>query len=254
MFFAGRACSLALLAFALFLQVALALPQLSERKVPTAFVNVRIEGASVTWFEADLIDSPANVTTPSGGTHPCNGLNNGANPTEGPTATRGLAIAAEEGHFTFDGTFDTEFDDFFITRIASDSETDTEFWGLLLNYQFTPVGGCQQEVKEGDQILWAYNAFNLNAFLKLTPSKPYDDVAVEKKDFEVLVIDGSSGDKIEGANVTVVAGPHGTVGTTVGTSVANGTAELKFEKVGLYEIKAEKPGALRSNGIEVLVI
>ena len=44
-------------------------------------------------------------------------------------------------------TFSTEFDDFFITSIGGESQTAKEFWGILLNFQFTPVGGCQQEVK-----------------------------------------------------------------------------------------------------------
>lgn len=70
-----------------------------------------------------------------GGNHHCNGLNGAANTTPGPTCTTALADAAALKRFSFDGTFDSTFDDFFITSIAGVSETSTEFWGLLLNYQ-----------------------------------------------------------------------------------------------------------------------
>ena len=63
-------------------------------------------------------------------------------------------------------TFFTEFDDFFITRIGTSAETSTQFWGLLLDFQFTPVGGCQQEVKAFQDILWAFDAFNKVFFLE----------------------------------------------------------------------------------------
>ncbi|KAG0646193.1 hypothetical protein D0Z07_8117 [Hyphodiscus hymeniophilus] len=56
------------------------------------------------------------------------------------------------------------------TVIATSTETATEFWGLLTNLAFTPVGGCQTEPQPSDEILWAYNAFNANYFLQVSPS------------------------------------------------------------------------------------
>jgi len=202
-----------------------------------SLINLRIEGANHTIFEALLEDVPLNVTTASGGTHPCNGLNDGANPTPGPTCTSALAIAADLAHFTFDGTFDPEFDDFFITRIAGSEETSTEFWGLLLNFQFTPVGGCQQEVTNGDDVLWAFNAFNAVHFLKLQGP----NVAHVSEPITVTVTDGMTGEAVEGATV------HGQ------TTDADGNARIVFHEPGAVSLKATAPSSIRSNAVIVLV-
>ena len=44
-----------------------------------------------------------NVTTPTGGTHKCDGTNNGENPRPGATPTSALADAAKKAGFSFDG-------------------------------------------------------------------------------------------------------------------------------------------------------
>jgi hypothetical protein len=184
-------------------------------------VNLRIEGASNhTIFEAPILTRGHNVTTASGGNHHCDGTNLNANPTPGATCTSALDDAAHLAHFTFDGyvasvnsissdikasslacsTFDTEFDDFFITRIAGSAETATQFWGLLLNFQFTPVGGCQQEVKFKDEVLWAFDAFNAAHFLKL--SSPSNVIHVHKP-VEFTVVDGLTGIPVSGVDVKV---------------------------------------------------
>ena len=85
--------------------------------------------------------------------HLCDGLNGGANATPGPTPTDALDDASNIGGFTFDGPYVSPFNDFTVTRIGPDAQTSTQFWGILNNYQFTPVSGCQAEVKDGDQVL-----------------------------------------------------------------------------------------------------
>lgn len=66
-------------------------------------VNLRIEGSAKTIFEGTVVTRGHNVTTASGGTHICDGTNNGANPTAGPTCTSALDNAAKLHGFTFDG-------------------------------------------------------------------------------------------------------------------------------------------------------
>ena len=66
-------------------------------------VNLRIEGAEKTIFEGSVTTIGHNVTTASGGTHMCDGTNNAANPTPGPTCTSALASAAKVHKFDFDG-------------------------------------------------------------------------------------------------------------------------------------------------------
>lgn len=108
----------------------------------------------------------------------------------------------------------------------------------MLDFQFTPVGGCQQEVKFSNEVLWAFDAFNANAFLKLTGPI----TTRVNKDVVLTVTDGSSGSHIEGAAV------DGKV-----TDV-NGHVTLTFTSPGVKTLKAEKESAIRSNGLVVLVV
>lgn len=124
-----------------------------------AVVHVRVEGATSTIVEGFVFTNGHTVTTASGGSQMCDGTNNGVNPTPGPSATAALDDDAEFGGFDWDGTFSAGFDDYFITRIGPDTQTATAFWGILLNDQFTSVGGYQQRVGPGDEVLFAYDAF-----------------------------------------------------------------------------------------------
>jgi hypothetical protein len=70
------------------------------------------------------------VTLPSGGTHRCDATNNNANPSP---SSNGISILVDAGNlcgFPLDGSFSTQFDDFFITKIGdSDSTTSgNQFW------------------------------------------------------------------------------------------------------------------------------
>jgi hypothetical protein len=134
-------------------------------------------------------------------------------------------------------TFDPEFDDFFITSIDNFNQTATEFWGILLNYQFTAVGGCQQEVTEGQDVLWAFNAFNAEFFLKLTG--PY--IARIGEPVTVNVTDGATGLDVEGAVVNGVS------------TNADGQATITFHEFGEHVLKAEKINAIRSNALYLFV-
>jgi len=200
-------------------------------------VNLRVEGAEKTIFEGPVLTKGHNVTTASGGDHHCDGTNNNENPLPGPTCTSALDDAAKLNHFTFDGTFDTEFDDFFITSIGGDTETATEFWGILLNFQFTPVGGCQQEVKAGDDILFAFNAFNAVHFLKLSGPT----TARANHPVILTVTDGSTGSPVAGAEV------HGQ------TSGPDGKVSVTFAELGVNGVKAEQADSIRSNRLDILV-
>ena len=134
-------------------------------------------------------------------------------------------------------TFDTEFDDFFITSIGGVSQTSTEFWGILLNFQFTPVGGCQQEVKINDDILFAFDAFDKAHFLKLTGPK----TARVGIPVTLTVTDGQDGSPIAGADVDG------------DTTDDNGNVSVTFEHAGPTEVKATRSDSIRSNQLTILV-
>jgi hypothetical protein len=137
---------------------------------PSSNALLRIEGndSEGTIFEGCIVSSPRQVTTPSGSTHQCDGTNNSANPSPGTTPTDQIDEAAKRIGFTYDGSYDNTFSDYFITRIGQLSQTSTQFWGLLRNEQFTPVGGCQQIVGNGDRTLWAFDVFNKAYILKVS--------------------------------------------------------------------------------------
>lgn len=165
--------------------------------------TMRIEGAEGTVYEGLIRTGPMSVTTPSGGTHVCDGTNNGANPAPYDNGISAISSGAGLCGYTFDGTFSNQFEDFFITRIgASDSKTSgNEFWDILSNYVFTPSGGCETEYSAGDELLWAFNAFNVNYFLKVSP--PTAQVAVGSPvTFTVMGYDGNgdAGQAISGAS------------------------------------------------------
>ena len=205
-------------------------------------VNVRIEGAQKTIFEGQVLTSPKNVTTASGGTHLCNGQNNGANPTPGPTCTTALSDAARHGGFTWDGTFLDQFDDFFVMAIGGDAQTTTQFWGTLLDFQFNHVSGCEQEVLAGQEVLWAFDAFNANNFLKISgPGR-----VKARRPVVVTVVNGMNGQPVAGARIAsslLVGGGN--------TTDAAGMATLTFSRPGSVVLKAERADSIRSNGLTV---
>src|SRR5438045_3948303 len=98
-----------------------------------AGVKLRVEGASRTIFEGRITTDGHTVTTASGGSHKCDGTNGGANPTPGPSGTAALDDGARLGGFTWDGTYDSGFDDYPVSRIGPDSQTSSKFWALLIN-------------------------------------------------------------------------------------------------------------------------
>ena len=208
-----------------------AIPHLS---IPT-LINLRIEGATQTIFESPILSTPRNITTPSsGGPHKCDGTNNLANPSPGATATTALDSASKLAHFTYDATWSAQFEDFFVTSIGPDAQTSTQFWGLLSDFQFTAVGGCQFQPEGQKEVLWAYDAFNAQGFLKLEVEGKRIVKAGGK--VKVRVTDGSTGTAVQGAKVG---------GSTTGS---DGRAEVVVGKKGKVVLKAEKTGNIRSNG------
>jgi hypothetical protein len=75
-----------------------------------------------------ILSSPQNITTPSGGTHLCDGTNNNANPAPIVTGTDQIADAGRLCSFDFDGTYSNSFQDFFINRIGPTVSTGNKFW------------------------------------------------------------------------------------------------------------------------------
>ncbi|MBX5469629.1 MAG: hypothetical protein IRZ21_06995 [Thermoleophilaceae bacterium] len=201
-------------------------------------VNLRVEGLTQTIYEGPVTTDAKQLTKDGTGPHPCDGTNGGANPTPGPTMTTALDDASIQHGFTWDGTW-FGFGDFGIDRIGPDSSdtANNRYWGYALNYTPSAVGGCQQQVRDGDEVLFAYDFFNKSHLLKLSgPAKAAIGEAIT-----VHVVDGQNGSPVAGA--------------TVGGATTNGSgdATLSFAAPGVETLKAEEPSSVRSNALAVCV-
>ncbi|MET0558856.1 MAG: hypothetical protein ABW065_09335 [Solirubrobacterales bacterium] len=140
-------------------------------------VDLRIEGRTETLFEGPILTDGHNIRAlgdskaPAAGRR-CNGLNNNAHPTPGPTPTAAGADAMAILGEGFDGDwYAAPFEDYFITQWGPDrhSNAAAEDWGLVVNDVFTSVGGCQYQLTTADEVLWVYDAFHSRPRLLLYP-------------------------------------------------------------------------------------
>ena len=199
-------------------------------------VNVRVEGKSRTLLERNVDTFPHPVTADQSGPQKCDGTNNGASTTPGPTLTGAFDDAAKKEALSWAGTWNASFEDFLIDRVGPDSATSSQFWGTALNFRDTEAGGCQVKVEQGDQVLIAYDAFG-KVKLRLTGARGSRSGNV----FALFVLDGTTGKRVAGARV---AGR---------TSNSQGRVLLRIERRGLYRFKATAPNAIRSNQWKVRI-
>src|SRR4051794_15285108 len=221
------------LAVALIGSAALAAPALAA---PVA-VTLRVEGSSATTFEGSVTTDGHDVTTASGGTHHCDGTNGGQAGGTGPVATAALDDASKLGRFSWDGRYFSDFDDFLVDRVAGDSATATQFWGVFVNGAASQVGGCQQRVKQGDEVVWAFDAFSKAHSLRLTGPGS----TTTGRQTVVNVRDAATGAPIPGASVAG-AGTGG-----------GGNAAFTLGNPGGYRLKGGRAGPGRSNALVMCV-
>jgi hypothetical protein len=153
--------------------------------------------------------------------------------------TSALDDASLGGSFSWDGTWFNGFDDFGIDRVGPDTNdfASNRYWGYALNFVPTMVGGCQQQVQAGDEVLFGYDFFSKSHILKLTgPAR-----TVAGQFATVQVTDGQTGSPLSGASV----------GGQVTKS--NGEARVSFGAPGLQVLKAERGDSIRSNALLICV-
>jgi hypothetical protein len=257
-------------------------------------VNVRIEGSTETLFEGPVSVTAHGVkATTDTVERPCNGINSldPWNTSPEPTPTSSSVDAMSLIGETFDGQWYPGFNDYFIKRFGPDAEKGGKSWGIVVNNVFTNVGGCQYQLDAGDEVLWAFNAFNFRPFLVLFPTaanyasgpRPLTATATLGQPFEVEVASydddtedvppahperaGSSvfggadvspvtTNPIDGFEKVDVEDP-----ATVKTD-SHGKASITFTTPGWHRIKATVPAtgpgateeeAIRSNRLDVCV-
>jgi hypothetical protein len=129
------------------------------------------------------------------------------------------------------------FDDFLITKIKDDQNSDDYSWGIYLNFVRISVGGCQQKVKQHDNVLFAYVSSSTTTFLKLSGPE-----VVVINTWVVLVVTDGEGQPVEGAKIGDDA------------SNAEGRIFKEFTSEGTNSLKAEKENSIRSNVLKIEVI
>jgi hypothetical protein len=201
-------------------------------------VSLRIEGRAGTLYEGPLRTEARAVNGGDGtGSHQCGSGR--------PTVIGALADAAAAGGFTWRGTWNPDFQDFFVNRIGPDaSDTATaSFWSVLVDWRYSG-GACSTDLDPSDQILWAYDTAYHPLLLSLTgPSRAAvgETIAVAVRDGWIRADSGTDGGPVAGAHVGGV------------TTDAAGRAVLSFDSPGLKRLKAERGDAIRSNALDVCV-
>jgi hypothetical protein len=200
-------------------------------------VNLRVEGSTSTIFEAP-VTTDGKAIDKGDGPHPCDGTNGGAHPAPVPTMTSALDDAPIPGGWG--GSWNAEFSDFAVERIGSEAQDDVNlrYWGYTLNYQFPTVGGCQQAVSAGDDVLFTFDSFGKPMLDLNGPTR-----AETNKPVSLTVTDGTTGAPLAGATIAGLAGETG----------ADGRLDVTFDSDGVRNLKAERPGSVRSQTLEMCV-
>lgn len=251
---------------------------------------VRIEGRTSTLYEGVLRTDGHAVATPSDRHTPrlCDGTNNGAHPSPGPTPIAASDDAIRSAGMGWDASWTPGFEDFFVRQFGPDRENHESgaYWGILVNGIYTSVGGCQYRLNPGDQTLWVYDAFTLRDLLRLdgpgTIGEPTANVergpsvgTVQRRftvalgqPFTVTAVRnqatgevGSAGYRkpAPGVQVAPVVTEANGVQTVVADDPATvttdeaGRATLSWATPGWKRIKATAAGYVRSNRLDVCV-
>ena len=230
-------------------------------------VNLRVEGATATLYEGPITTEGENFETSSSkGPHPCNYAENGAakgeftnGGTVSGTPTTALRDAALANGLAFNakwfGSGKEENEnpgDFFVTQVGPDielTEAPYDGWGYAVNDTTAPVGGCQIALAPGNEVLWAYNYFNLKHLLSLTGPAS----ANEGSPITLHVVDGQTGAPIVGATIGEDVAGVTTPLAGAPTTNTSGNATFVLAHTGPVMLKASQPESVRSNGISVCV-
>ena len=218
------------------LVLACALSAAPAAQAAPASVQLRIEGRNTTIYEGPVTTDGKVVHPEPGEDHTCDGTNNGENPHPGPTPVSALDDATGPGGYTWAGTWFPSFEDYLIDRIGPDPATSSEFWGQYVNSQASQVGGCQEIVRTGDEVLWAFDGFGKPVLRLAGPTSGTTGQPVG-----VRVTDGQNGAPLAGASVG---------GALTGV---DGRATLTFDDEGIYRLKATRADSVRSNGLVLCV-
>ncbi len=199
-------------------------------------VELRVEGPTKTVFEGPVTtDVRTFHFTNDPTSHVCDGTaaTGGTSSVPVPVRNGALLTAAEEHGFALEGSFG-QFGATFAKvgdeAVGFDAAT-SRYLAEYLDGRPSQLGGCSEEIKSGDDVLYAYGTGS-EAVLRL-----------------------SGPDRVAPGAVTVRVSDWvgaGVGGASVGgaTTGADGNATVQLSP-GPHVLKAEKAGAIRSNAVTV---
>lgn len=250
-------------------------------------VEVRIEGKARTIFEGPILTDVHRVKgTSDSRWRRCDGVT-GINPAvlPGVTPTSASSDAMRVIGASFDGIWNSQWEDYFVERWGPDAQEAGSFryWGVAVNNVFAPVGGCQDQLDGGDEVLWVFDAFHNRPRLLLYPGEysggalPPTATATLGEPFEVEVNAWNSSAQgppppaptrsptpYSGAELApVTTDGQGFQRVDVESSEteltgADGRASVTFDEPGWYRIKATDfdtgvEQVIRSNRLDICV-
>jgi hypothetical protein len=230
-------------------------------------VNLRVEGSSATLFEGPITTAPETIeTASSGGPHPCNYSSNGSAEStfaNGGNASGTPTTALHDAAFAAGLSFNAEWfgneahsgepGDFFVSQVGPDANGGAPTfpsWGYAVNDTTANVGGCQIALAPGNEVLWAYNYFNLKHLLSLSGPATVTTGAP----FTVHVTDGQTGEAISGAAIGALVGGVTSTSASSPMTDTSGNATVTLSQVGTETLKATQSESVRSNGLAVNVV
>ena len=204
-------------------------------------VDLRIEGKERTLYEGPVTVDVRTFRFTGDVEHRCDTTQGDGAPGSAPAPTRGgvLTQAAEQAGFSLRGTWSDQYASPTIDEVAGEDVrfSGGKFLGEYKNGQFAAYGSCGDQVGPGDRVLfaWADGSEQLLALSGPSSAKPGESVTVK-------ATDAASGEAVAGASIgSAVTGTDGTA--VVGPLTQRGNNDLK----------ATRPGAIRSNRVRVCV-
>jgi hypothetical protein len=215
----------------------LAAPAAANAAVP---VNLRIEGPKRTVFEG-RITVPVHQFRFTGqkAGHECDGVPQGTQSKSVPTRGAAIALAAQRFGFSLKGSWSDQFGSPSFDRVGGQDVTfdpvTSRYLAEFLNGKASMLGSCAERVRRGDDVLFAYS----------TGSEP------------LLALGGGAQTLAPGKRMTVrvTAGGDPVAGAVVAgvPTGLDGRATVGPFSRGYHDLKATKPGTVRSNRLRVCV-
>jgi len=190
---------------------------------PAVTAKIRIEGSNETIWSGEVTFSNSTIADTNGTLHHI----------PYPSALGALDEASKKGNFSYEVVYYSSYDALYVKSIANESD----WWHYWVDYTLPCVGADKYEIKEGDYVLWGYSEGWTSSPLKMSVEK---DIVKINETFNVTVFNVSANITTPLENATIY------VHSLNYSTNEEGNATISLDKVGLYEVYAEKDGYIRS--------